>query len=256
MSDCGKWTVGFLFCLLFGLKIGASAHEAKPSAKAMSVNDTALLWFERIEDRDFEDYLRRIRPGGVSNLYKTEVLGDVTAGPLVRPTAGMQAKLAALASVLEFHDRRHIVEIKIIDLRYAYVGFQARSVLLISDKALNLLSEKDLQAVVAHELAHEYFWQEFLDARRNKQFERMREIELRCDGIAVITLDRLGIDPACLISALSSIGTFNLHTVPTDPFVHPPMGERVNFIRKVIKLVVERKRRSDRLVPVAQAKQN
>jgi Zn-dependent protease with chaperone function len=256
MSNCGKWTIDIFFCLIFGLTLGASAHEARSAAKAMSVNDAALRWFERIEDPHFEDYLRRIRPGGVSNLYKTEVLADATAGPQVRLTASMRAKLAALAPVLEFHERRRIVEIKVIDLRYAYVGFQARSVLLISDKAINLLSENDLQAVVAHELAHEYFWQEFLDARRNKQFKWMHEIELRCDGIAVITLDRLGIEPACLISALSSIGTFNLHTAPTDPFTHPPMGERVNFIRKVTELVRERKRTSDRLIQVAQAKQN
>src|SRR5262249_25023106 len=104
----------------------------------------------------------------------------------------------------------------------------------------NLLPAPELQAVVAHELGHEYFWGELMEARQRKAHERVREIELRCDGIAAIALIRLGLDPAKLVSAIERMRIFNARIVSTDPLYHPTNDERSRFIRAMSDLLRKR----------------
>ena len=124
--------------------------------------------------------------------------------------------------------------------REAFVRTQGRAVLLISEPALNLLPAPELQAVVAHELGHEYFWVEFMEARQQKKHELIREIELRCDGVAVIAMLRLGLDPAKLDSALTRIRMFNARVVSSDLLYHPQPDERSRFIHAMRELAKRR----------------
>ena len=68
----------------------------------------------------------------------------------------------------------------------------------------------------------------------------MREIELLCDGIAVITLERLGLDPADLVSGVEKIGSLNRRIVNLDRLSHPSFDERFKFIRAMTELVKAR----------------
>src|SRR5262249_229738 len=145
-------------------------------------------------------------------------------------------KLAALEPILRFHERDSVIEIKVIGVEELFVGLQGRAVLLISEPALNLLSVEQLQAVVAHELGHEYFWGELMEARQRKEREAMREIELRCDGAAVIALLHLGLAPEKLISAIVRMRMFNARIAATDPLYHPTNDERARFIRAMSEL--------------------
>jgi predicted Zn-dependent protease len=79
-----------------------------------------------------------------------------------------------------------------------------------------------------------------MEARQRKEREVMREIELRCDGIAVIALRRLGLDPAKLVSALSRMRMLNARIVDTDPLYHPQPDERLRFISSMSELVRRR----------------
>ena len=133
-----------------------------------------------------------------------------------------------------------MLDIKVLNAREAFVGVQARSVLLISENMLRLLSIEELQAVVAHELGHEYFWGELMEARQQKNHDRMRELELQCDGIAVIALQRLGLDAAHLIAALTAMRAFNTRVVATDARPYPESKERFAFIRAMSELVKAR----------------
>lgn len=223
-----------LICELMMTTPNALGQERSRASNAKEIADRAFEWFKKMEGRSVDDYLRQIRPGKVSASFKAAVVANSSAGEQVRLSSAMRSRLAALQSVLRFHDRADMVEIKVINVNYAYVGFQARTVLLISEKAFDVLSEKELQAVVAHELGHEYFWEEIIEARRNKDFELMREIEMRCDGIAVLTLARLGIDPVNLISAISRIYAINLNAMSANSFQYPPPDQRLNFIRRMI----------------------
>jgi hypothetical protein len=231
----------FLACELMTNTANTFAQDGRRAGGSKETAEKMLVWFKKLEGESVEDSLRRIRPGRVPASFKAKVVANVTKGEEVRLSQGMRSQLAALTPVLQFHDRADVVEIKVINLDYAFVGFQARAVLLISEKALNLLTTEELQATVAHEMGHEYFWHEFLEARQNKQFDLMREIELRCDGIAVMTLDRLGVNPTNLAKAINRIRFFNLKAIPHDTIYYPPATERHYFIQKMIEMVQGRR---------------
>ena len=81
--------------------------------------------------------------------------------------------------------------------------------LLISRPALDLLTSEELQALAAHEIGHEYISGQYADAKARKDARRLRELELICDGIAIVTLTRLGIEPERLGSAVEKVFWYN-----------------------------------------------
>ncbi len=64
---------------------------------------------------------------------------------------------------------------------------------------------------------------------------------MRCDGIAVITLTRLGLDPTRLISGMTKLIRFNEQkgTLLTGAF-YTALDERVKFCRLMIESVKDR----------------
>ncbi len=229
-----------ILSLMVALTISSSGQTRPKNLKPGSVEANVPAFFEQIEDRSFEDYLRRIRLPKVSAAFKAEVLAQIAKGEEVKVSDRMKDKLAGLEPILRYHERDSVIEIKVISAREAYVGLQGRAVMLISEPALNLLPLEELQAAVAHELGHEYFWGEFMEARQQKKHETMVEIELHCDGIAVIALRRLGLNPLTLNSAITAIRSFNSRTVYTDSLYHPLPDERSRFIRAMSELAQQR----------------
>ena len=59
--------------------------------------------------------------------------------------------------------------------------------------------------VIAHELSHEYFALQFLEAYQAHNCEKMRIIELLCDVFATITMIQLKMDPDRYAEALRKI---------------------------------------------------
>jgi hypothetical protein len=230
-----------ILSLMLGLTISSVGQTRQANLKPGSVEAKALAFFERIEDRSFDDYLKRVRLPKVAQAFKAEVLARLAKGEEVKVSDGMKGKLAVLEPILRYHERETVIETKVISLRHAFVGLQGRAVLLISDKALDLLATEELQATVAHEMAHEYFWGEYQEARQGNQYDVMREIELLCDGIAVITLGRLAIDPANLLSGIARINNLNARVITVDKLPYPSPGERFKFIRAMAELVKVRK---------------
>jgi peptidase M48-like protein len=122
----------------------------------------------------------------------------------------------------------------------AWAGFLAGAAVLVSEEAIDLLDVEELQAVVAHELAHEYFSGEYEAARANDQYDVVKEIELRCDAVSIITLKRLGLEPGSLPSAVSKLTKFNdRHGFPNNPNLGPSVEERTNFSHAVVELIEE-----------------
>ncbi len=232
--------LSLILSLMLALTISSSGQTRPANLKPGSVEAKALAFFERIEDRSFDDYLRRVRLPKIPDVFKAEVLARLAKGKEVRVSDRMKQELAALEPILRYHERDSVIEIRVIGVEHLFVGLQGRAVLLISEPALNQLSTEELQATVAHELGHEYFWGEFMEARQRKERETMREIELRCDGVAVIALRRLGLDPAKLVSALSRMRLLNARIVDTDPFYHPEPDGRLRFIRAMDELAQQR----------------
>jgi hypothetical protein len=101
-------------------------------------------------------------------------------------------------------------EIKVISVPQAWTGLHERVVLLISRPALALLTSEELQALAAHEIGHEYLWESYRVAERQGDTKRLRELELACDAIAVLTLERIGVSTSHLTAGLEKVRQFNL----------------------------------------------
>ncbi len=202
----------------------------------------ALSYFEQIEGRGFEDYLKSIRPKPLPPDLKVFVMAQLPKGPEVKPSASGRIKLATLEPILNFHERRSAYEFKVGRIGKAYMAIYACAVVLISEEALDLLTAEELQAIIGHEIGHEYFWDEYQLGDQNKQYETLQELELRCDGIAIITLSQLGLDPTNLISAITKLRKFNERagTLEERAYAYPSFEERMKFNRKMIELVKAR----------------
>ncbi len=197
----------------------------------------AMGYFQNIGDRDFEDHLRRIRLPEVSAAHKAESLANLSVGTEVRISDRNQLRFNSIRPILRYHQRDSVIEIKVVKLDYALVALQDRAVLIVSDKALKLLSTEELQASAAHEMGHEYFWQVTFNARNRKQYRKLREIELLCDGIAIITLEYLNMDSRSLISAILRMNDFNARILTTDALYHPSIGDRIKYNRAMLSYV-------------------
>jgi hypothetical protein len=183
-----------------------------------------------------------VRPAPISPDERAHVLatlpaeGEVAGADL---NAGQRRKLAAVHRVLEVHGREAVYVLKVIDVRGAFVGLHARAVVLISRSALDLLDAAELQALVAHEVGHEYFWSEYFQARRDNDGPALRRLELLSDGIAIVTLWRAGIDPAHLITALDKTVRYNRDRfgAALNEDHYPPIAERRTFGRGLIRAI-------------------
>jgi len=161
---------------------------------------------------------------------KSRVLASLPPEGEVTPAAGAVAKLSALAPILAYHDRESVIELKVIRAFQAAVAIHARCVLLVSEQALRLLTGAELQALVAHELGHEYVWNEYESARALGDHEQIQQLELWCDAVAVLTLHDLGVDPGALASGIAKLNRFNARFgTPANADDYPTDAVRAEF---------------------------
>jgi len=74
-----------------------------------------------------------------------------------------------------------------------------------STGAMDLLTDHEIAALIAHEIGHLYFVEALAKARAEKNDRRARVIELKCDLVALTTLSKLNIQPSDLISAVKKL---------------------------------------------------
>jgi hypothetical protein len=101
------------------------------------------------------------------------------------------------------------------------------------------LSVPELQATVAHEIGHEYFWgDDYAVLRERHDTEALQVLELKCDGVAVLTLVALGLDPVNLYRAIEKIGRFNeVPNVRWRNNGYPQPRDRERFIRALLNMM-------------------
>ena len=178
--------------------------------------------------------LETARPAPVSAEEKARVLTTLPLeGGVVHLSAPARQKLAALTTLLRATGRESVYEIKVIAVPQAGVALYARAVILISEATLALVDAEELQALVAHEVGHEYVWTEREGAFKVGDRSRLKDLELMCDGIAIVILQGLGMDVSRLMSGVQRINRFNRERLGTanNESDYPPLAQRQVFAR-------------------------
>src|SRR5687767_2150249 len=212
------------------------------AARAASAQDDsglepALHYFTRHDPGRIFELFDSVRPAAVSDAERGRILAMLPAEGNKRGlNAAQLGKLAAVRRVLELHRREAVYIIKVIEVPQAAVALHARAVVLVSERALDLLDVDELQALVAHEIGHEYLWGEYLRARRETNQSSLRTLELLCDGFAVITLAHAGVNPDRLTSALEKILRHNRDRfgVARNEDSYPAITERRRFVERLV----------------------
>ena len=218
-----------------GGAVGAVQQGERPTDQAAQA---ALRYFESVQVRDFDTLLRELRRPAPPASVRAWVIKNLPPEGALTPTAEEAAKLHVLLPVLAFHGREQDMELRLITAGgLAFAGLHARTVLLISREALRLLDAKELLAIGAHELGHDYVWDDYEEARQAGNTRRLQELELRCDGFAVITMVGLRVDPEQLVSAATKLARYNerMFGKLIDPR-YVPLDQRIRFIRSIAKL--------------------
>jgi Zn-dependent protease with chaperone function len=181
---------------------------APPSAleQRLGLLEKTLL----LDPTQFERMLWQIRKPPVSHEERAALIGTLPEDGHVRVlTADQTEKIRLLRPVFEILGRRLVFHVQIIDVPQAFLGLHGRTVILLSTNALNLLGADELAAVIAHEAGHEFFWDEYAQARSAGSEAGLRRIELLADASAVLTLRRLGSPAEALIAGLRKLDEFN-----------------------------------------------
>jgi hypothetical protein len=135
---------------------------------------------------------------------------------------------AALQPALDYHGRGQMpIYILWSDQPKAYLV--ARAVIIITTRLMISASDEEIRGVVAHELAHEYVWDERALAQETKNGKLMRECELFCDAVAAFTLREIGDDPASygrILERLTIIGINEGSAMRQESYTHPSLYAR------------------------------
>lgn len=202
-----------------------------------SVLETALHFFTRHDAAGIGERFDSVRPAPVSPAEREVILATLPPEGDVRDLdANQRSKVAAAQRILEPHRRDMVYVVKVVEVPQAAVALHGRTVVLISEPALDLLHPEELQALVAHEVGHEYFWGEYFRARRDNERLALQTLELLCDGLAIVTLRRAGMDAQRLTSALVKILRYNRvrFGAALNEEDYPAMGERRKFARRLV----------------------
>jgi len=219
--------------------IAAILVSAAPATSAQDdpVFEPALHYFTRHDASGIFELLDSVLPDPVGDGERGRIIAMLpTQGEVRVLNTTQRKKLVAVRRVLELHRREAVYVIKVIEIPQGAVALHARTVVLVSKQALDLLDAEELQALVAHEVGHEYFWGEYLGARRDHSQSSLRRLELLCDGFAVITLERAGVPPERLTSALEKMVRYNRDRigVALNEDDYPAVSERRTFVARLV----------------------
>ncbi len=224
--------------LAFALALGLAAAQPLPAKHGLGpVAARVLDDFTGVQPSGFRAILDAIRKPELSPQDLARIRAALPAKGELQPSVKEAQKLSAILPILQYHHRDRAIEVKLIDVVQAAVGLHARSLLLVSAPALRQLDANELQALAAHELGHDYFWDKYQHALDTHDAPTTQELELRCDAIAIFTLADLGLNPRKLLSGFARLNDFNARFgTPLNERMYVPSPERVRFVEAVIAL--------------------
>lgn len=136
--------------------------------------------------------------------------------------------------IFTLHQREGHIILIIFPDQEPSVTIHNNRVIAISTRSVELAeSEAGLAGIIAHEVAHEYLTSPRLTSLLDQDARLDHEIELVCDGIAVASLLRLGMDPQAYARSLSAQVRNQKNTSNDRLSLHPALATRLAMIRSV-----------------------
>jgi hypothetical protein len=135
---------------------------------------------------------------------------------------------AALQPVLDYHERGKM-PIIVLRSEHPKAYLVQRTAIFITTRLMVIASDEEIRGIVAHELAHEYIWDERSEAMKAKDGKLMRECELFCDAVAAFTLKEIGDNPASygrILVRLTIIGINAGSAMKQASDTHPSLDSR------------------------------
>lgn len=220
------------------ITVSVVGHYSTAGAKASGPDtpaDQAIRFFAALAGETLASALDNIRPAPVDAAAKRRAVEQLPTTGEWRPTSDEKTKLTSVRRVLIYHKREEMFEVKVVDLPQAGIVLHERAIVLITRPVLRLVSTSELQAIVAHEIGHEYFWTEYERSRGHDDHGARRTVELKCDAIAVLTLLELDLDPGLVMSAAGKLARFNERFgARQEPGQYPTLTEREQFTRAIV----------------------
>jgi hypothetical protein len=190
----------------FGFSLPARAADQSDGERT---SRKVLAFFEGHANETIDAFLMRLRPDPLDEASRAKVTASLPNEGSIHPSRKDGEKLSAAQRILDYSAHSGAITIKVVDLDSAFVGLYYRTVVLVSGKALGLLDADELAALVAHEMGHDVDWNEYWRAMQAHDSEKMRELELKADGLGVLMLEHLGLSPERLASAVQKMMCYN-----------------------------------------------
>lgn len=218
----------------------ASGNEIKPKAKAADEVELALAAAGAGSADEIKSRLFTHRITFLNDEFRAQAVAALPASLHKRRIK--QGKLLGRVETifrhtLQLHERSGKIELFLFHDDVPSAMLWRGCVLALSDGLADPLYDGELAGVIAHELGHSYFEDEMAAAQRAKDTRAMRVVELKCDGVAIVTLKLLNYDPALYLRGLQRIQVIiKRKSLSSGIFQsHPELVARAQFSQRFIK---------------------
>jgi len=217
-----------------------SGNEVKPKAKEADEIQLALAAVGIGSADEKKSHLFTHRITIFNDEFRAQAVAALPASLHKRRIT--QSKLlgrveTVFRKTLQFHGRSGKLDLFLFQDDVPSARLWRGCVLVLSDGLADPLYDGELAGVIAHELGHSYFEDEMAAAQRAKDARTMRVVELKCDGVAILSLKLLNYDPALYLRGLQKIQVIIKRKGLSSGIFqsHPELVTRAQFSQRFIK---------------------
>lgn len=194
----------FVFIVFAVTACGQSNPTAVPS-KSVLPPETMAEAEEALKNFDFAKL--NINPNNLTegNIKDLRANFLEAVKPNLIDTGNYPARLARIAVPIFLFHQADKSQTVVFSHRVPAVFTWKETFVTFSTAAMDLLSDNEIAALVAHEIGHLYYAEALAKARENKDNRAERIVELQCDLVALVTLSKLKIEPSSLIVAVEKL---------------------------------------------------
>lgn len=247
-KSSARAAIALLLALSFlpAFRIDAAAQAKSVAAKSEAATgltddnrediETLVSGYGTMAKSEFRAWLDGAQPAEPTEAEYKQSLDLITKG-------AKEAKLAIVengdrtyrlseraAPVLKFF-RRTQVRFVVVVSATPTLESSPGLIIIISTGMIAALRDdaNSLNALVAHELAHELTWRQYVRARNARQFSVTQFLELQCDAVAAYTLLLLGMKPAAFAPAIAAAVNTDAEVARLNQGVgtHPSLAARL-----------------------------